>query len=105
MIMAHGPSRVIHGVLEVRTVRKCIQSNRVSSVHYKQVYYAGMIFARASMSAGPPAGGDSRVVSKYAVRKRSVARSSNEARTAAVGAAVCDGEFAALGSVVNFWVH
>ena len=67
--------------------------------------YAGMILASASMSAAPAAGGDSRVVSKYAVRSRSVAKSSNDASTVGVGAAVCEGELDARGSVVSLCVH
>ena len=67
--------------------------------------YAGMILATASTSAGPAVGGDSRVVSKYAVRSRSVTSSSNDCRTAAVGGVVWEVEVDARGSVVNFSVH
>lgn len=64
-----------------------------------------MILASASMSAVSEVGGDSRVVSRYAVRRRSVARSSNEAKTAALGDAVFDGDMDARASVTNLLVH
>ena len=95
-----GPSPTqSHGLSKTRKVDK---GSRVSTCGEN---YAGMTLATASMRAGPAVGGDSRVVSKYAVRRRSVARSSKEASTAGAGAAVCDAELDARGSVVNLLVH
>ena len=68
--------------------------------------YHASVFANASSSALSAVGGDSRVVSRYAVRRRSVASSSNDASTLVDGAAVWDGDVvAARGSVLSLYVH
>lgn len=65
-----------------------------------------IIFTMASRNALSPAGGDDPLVFRYAVRRRSVARSSTEARLAVVGTVVCEAEeLIVRGSVVNLCVH
>ena len=63
------------------------------------------ILAISFRSAASPGGGDSLVVSKYAVFRRSVARSSNEASMLVFGGAVWEGELGALVSVISLFVH
>ena len=62
--------------------------------------------ARAAMRSEAPAGGDSFLRFKYAVRSRSVESSSMRDRLEVFGAGVCDAdEVAARGSVTILCVH
>ena len=61
--------------------------------------------ARAAMRSASPAGGDSFLRFRYAVRRRSVERSLSDARLEALGADICDAEVDARGSVISFRAH